>query len=480
MLKTEQQVTPGFRCLSDTQIREIHRAILEVLERTGTEVYDEESLDLLRQAGAKIDGTRVRLAPGLVEWAIEAAPRQITLYDRDGRAVMDLSGSNVYFGPGPSCPNILDIHTGERRLVRYEDVVDYARLCDALPNIDFMMSMGIIADEPAVTDVLEFAAMATNTRKPIVAWSWTAEGAQEVLDIALAYRRDLQDLQESPFYLFYTEPSAPLRHSHDALQKLLFSVERRLPVIYGAGPVGGASSPVTVEGMIVTGAAEVLAGLVIAQLKSPGTPFVFGTGTGPIDMSTMIVAYGAPEFILGQVALCDIARYYQLPSWGFGGCSDAKLPDQQAAMQAALWNLMSGLAGANLVHDVGFLESGMTGSMESIVMNDEIVGIVKRLLGGIKVTPEELALTTIHDVGPGGHFLGTEHTWRHFRENWQPGITDRNIYEIWAANGKSTMGERARTKVLAILAGSQPVDAKKAEYIGHIIAKARQRTASIK
>lgn len=448
----EIQINPAFHCLSSQQVRQTHKATLEVLERTGVDVYNEAALALLQRAGAQVTGVRVRFPSALVEWAISSAPESITIWSRDGVPTLQLSGRNVYFGPGPSCPNILDVYTGERRLVLSADLEDYARLCDALPNLDFMMSMGILAEEAESSDVQEFAAMILNTKKPIVAWSWNEEGAQDILDMALPFRKGLDDLRQRPNYIFYCEPTSPLRHTDEALRKLLFTAERGLPLIYGSGPVGGASAPVTIEGMVVTGNAEVLSGLVIAQLQRSGTPFIFGTGTGPLDMASMTVAYGAPEFILGQAVLAELARFYGLPSWGFGGCSESKLPDEQTAIQSALWNLLSSLAGANLVHDVGFIESGLTGSMEALVMNNEIIGMVKRLLGGIGFSKEDFGLEVT-------------------------GLTDRSTYENWVAQGKTTMGWRAREKAKELLGRSPGESKPEQDVIQQIIDRARLRTS---
>lgn len=473
--RREVQIHPVFRSLSSQQIRQIHSATLDVLERTGVEIYDQEALTLLRQAGGYVTGVNVRIPASLVEWAIESAPNRVKIWSRDGLPALELSSSNVYFGPGPSCPNVLDIVSGERRLVEKQDLIAYAHLCEGLSNIDFMMSMGILADTPEISDLQEFVAMVLNTKKPIVAWAWNDQGAQDILDISLAFRKNLEDLRQRPFYLLYCEPTAPLRHAKEAIQKLLFTAERGLPLIYGAGPVGGASAPVTLEGMILEGNAEVLSGLVIAQLKRAGTPFIYGSGTGPLDMSTMTVAYGAPEFILGQAVFAELARFYGIPSWGFGGCSDSKVPDEQMAIQSTLWNLVSALSGANLVHDVGFIESGMTGSMEAIVINDEIIGMIKRLLGGIKFSEEEFALDTIHEVGPGGNFLGTEHTFKNFRKTWNPGLVDRSIYATWVANGKTTMGCRAREKAKELLSRPSEIHTREQELIQSIVDRASER-----
>jgi len=441
----------SLRFLSPDGARRIHQATLEVLENTGVQVYGGEALGLLRQAGAGVEDTRVRIPAGLVERALAAAPSRIYVWDRDGRPRLDLGGSNVYFGPGPTCPNILDVRTGLRRPVRRQDVEEYARLADALSGIDFVMSMGILSDCPAeLSDVEEFAAMLLHTAKPIVAWSWDVGGAADILAMALAFREDIDDLRNRPLYLFYCEPSSPLRHTEAAVRKLLYCAGAGLPVIYGSGPVGGASSPVTVEGMMVTGNAEVLSGLVMAQLKRPGAPFVYGAGTGPLDMATMVVAYGAPEFMLGQAALSDMAGYYGLPSWGFGGCSESKLPDEQAACASALWNLVAGLSGANLIHDLGFLESGLTGSMELLVMNDEIVALVRRIMRGFRED--------------GGRWSRTA------------SLMDREAYPGWAGMERTTMGERARQKALAILGERRRPPPAPGERVKSVLERAWERT----
>jgi trimethylamine--corrinoid protein Co-methyltransferase len=203
--------------------------------------------------------------------------------------------------------------------------------------------------------------------------------------------------------------------------------------------------------------AELLSGLVIAQLTREGAPFVYGGGVAIMDMWTGGVSYAAPEFLINMAALCDLGRYYRLPVFSFGACSDSKAFDQQAALEGALWTLVTALAGGNLSHDVGYMDSGLTSSMEMTVMGDELIGMVRRFMRGIEVNAETMALDVIDQVGPGGHFLSEEHTRRHFRQsNWVPTLIDRNNYDIWQAQGALTYGQRANDRVRQILESHQP------------------------
>jgi trimethylamine--corrinoid protein Co-methyltransferase len=233
--------------------------------------------------------------------------------------------------------------------------------------------------------------------------------------------------------------------------------ENRLPMNYAPGMMAGASGPVTLAGVITLANAEILAGLVIHQLKNPGAPFVFGAGMSPMDMRSMQPTYSAPEAMMSQAGLCQIGRsLYKLPTWGFGGCSASKLADEQAVNEAATYIMMAGWMGTNIVHDVGYLEFGLTYSFDLLVMCDEVIGQIRRMMEGIQVDKDYLAVEAIKRVGPGGYFLNDQHTLTHFREDWKPGITDRNTYDTWKAKGANTMGQRAKQKIQEILKYHKP------------------------
>jgi trimethylamine--corrinoid protein Co-methyltransferase len=343
--------------LTDAQLDDIHLATLAVLHRTGVRVHEEESRDLLQQAGCRVaDETRVHFPASVVENALQDAPSRVVLSRRTGEPSVFLEGLRSYFGTGSDLPNTIDLETGERRLSLLSDVEDAARLVDALPNLDFLMSMALPSDVPPTTsDRHSFLAMMNNSTKPIVFTAWDETGLADIISMAETVVGGTEQLRRNPFLLAYLEPTSPLQHTKVVLRKLLLAADRGLPVVYAPGAVEGASAPVTSAGSLVMGNAESLSGLVIAQLRRKGTPFVIGSGNGPLDMRTMVATYGSPEFMLNSTGMVELAHYhYHLPAWGFAGCSDSKRPDAQAGFESSMWILWTALSGANLVHDVGY------------------------------------------------------------------------------------------------------------------------------
>lgn len=449
---------PRFQVLSADQIEEMHFATLEILRRTGARVLVAEARDLLQHAGCWVDGDRVRFPGALVEWAVRAAPPGITLCDRTGLPAMHLEGYRSYFGTGSDCPNVIDPFTGERRQGRLEDVVNFARLVDALPNIDFLMCMAIAQEiNQATSDIHHFEMMVNHTTKPLCYTAWDLANLQDIIAICEAVAGGAEAFRRNPFAILYTEPVSPLQHIVEGTTKLMYMARKGLPVVYTPGMTFGAVAPVTSAGGLLVANAELLSGLVIAQLMREGAPFVYGGGVAILDMRHMNVSYASPEFLINMAALCDLARYYRLPVFSFGGCSDSKVCDQQAALEAALWVMTTALAGGNLSHDVGYIEYGLTASMELTVLNDEIIGMVRRILGGVEVSAETMALDVIDSVGPGGHYLSEAHTLRHHRENWYPTLLNRTSYSTWLDQGGLTCSELANRKVRHILETHQPV-----------------------
>ena len=448
----------GYRMFSDSQLAEIHHASLEILRRTGVRVYESQSLALLQEVGAIVsDENLVKFPPGVVEQALGYAPSRIVLCNRNGRAQLYLEGHRTYFGTGSDLPNFLDLQTGERRLSRLSDVADMARLADALPNLDFIMSMALPSDVPIDTsDRRSFYTMLTNSTKPMVFTAWDETGLADIIQMAEMVAGGAEKLRLNPFLLAYLEPTSPLQHSEEVLRKVLLMVDHGLPFVYAPGPVDGASAPMTPAGSLAMANAEVLSGLVIAQQRRRGTPFLWGSGSGPMDMHHTTATYASPEFMMHTMGMAELAHYYyNLPVWGFSGCSDSKLPDMQAGIESALWILWTALSGANLVHDVGYIESGMTCSPGMMVIGDEVIGFVRRLMGGIPLTPQTLALDVIDEVGPGGDYLSHDHTFTHFKENWYPRLFDRRMYQSWDEAGRPYALQSARELAREIIANHQ-------------------------
>jgi trimethylamine--corrinoid protein Co-methyltransferase len=448
------------RMLTDAQLDEIHRASLSILAKTGVRVQNSEAVELLESAGSSIHaGDLVRIPESVIEAALEAAPAQVDLYSRTGELRLELTEFNTYFGTGSDLPNTIDLVSSERRPSVLADVKAYARLCDCLENLDFVMSMAQASDVPVRTsDRRSFLAMMENTVKPIVYTVWDTAGLTDIIQMAEMVAGGERRLAEKPFMLGYLEPTSPLVHSDEVLDKMLQLADKGLPFVYAPGPIEGASAPVTSGGSLAMANAECLSGLAIAQLRNPGTPVVFGSGSGPLDMKTTVSTYSSPEFMHHCLGMAELAHHrYHLPAWGFSGCSDSKLPDIQAGAESALWILWTALSGANLVHDLGYIESGLTGSFEMVVVAEEIISFVRRLMGGIETSSSALALDVIDAVGPGGDFLSTAHTLENFRSIWQPSLLDRNNYQGWVAAGRPNMIRTAREVAIEAIGSHVPL-----------------------
>jgi trimethylamine--corrinoid protein Co-methyltransferase len=448
--------TPQFRKLSTDQVERLHHASLEILDRTGVCLYEEESLELLKKAGLKVtEGNRVRIPPGLVEWALSIAPKRVVLCDRNGNRVMPLERNNVFFGPGSDCPYVLDHRTGKRRQGTLRDIEETIRVCDALPNIDFLMSICIASDiEQETADRQQMRAMLMNSTKPILFVTTEFEGCIDVVEMAEAVAGSSEELRRNPVAALYINVTSPLRHNQEALQKLMFMAGKGLPTTYTPVVLRGMSGPVTMAGAIALANAGELAGLVLAQLKREGAPIILTGGVNDMaDMRTMADVYAAPE---NRVMLVELAHYYGLPIFGLAGASDAKIPDEQAAAEAAFSLILETLCGAQMVHDVGYLEGGRLNSIEQIVICDELINYVKRFMMGLEISEETLALDVIDKVGPHGDFLAEKHTRSHYKEDWYPRLFDRNNYDSWVAAGEKTLRQRATERVEEILQSHEP------------------------
>jgi trimethylamine--corrinoid protein Co-methyltransferase len=449
---------PQFAVLSDSQLQDLHLAALEILRRTGIRFHHREALEMLKAAGAFIhDGNLVKFPAALVEEAIASTPSRVIMCDRDGEAAVWLEGTKVWFGTGSDCLNLLDPETGEHRKFTQTDIVNGYHLCDALPNIHFVMSIGVPADvNPDLAYDVQMALMLEHTTKPLVFVTNDRASCQRAIDMAAAVAGGHEALTEQQHILLYSEPSSPLQQSETAVDKLLLMAEHRLPIVHSPAPLMGGTGPITMASGLAMALAEIQSSLVVHQLKNRGAPFVVGCGLHHMDMKSAQICYGSPEFQLTKAAIAQLGRWYGLPTWGYAGCTDTKVLDEQAAVEAMLSVLMAKLSGANLIHDVGYMESGLTTSFEMIVLTDELVALTDHLMKGIEVNDETLMLDEIHNVGPGGHFMDTEQTLKRFRDFWYPGLLDRSRRETWLEAGSTTLGQRLNARVKELIKEHRP------------------------
>ena len=480
---SEAAAVPNYRLLSEEQIRTIHAATLEILETVGVRVAHDEALKLLRGRGCRIKGGDIVTIPGaLVGEAIRSAPSCVKLYSRDGEEAMRLGGRRNYYGLGTDLIRTQDIHTGAIRPSVLQDVINAARVSDACPNIDFSGSFALPSDVPTNTMYVACVkAQIENSAKPIF---FTAAGREDISfihEMAAAVAGGEEAFRAKPFLINYSEPTPPLTHSYGALSKLLFCAEKGIPVCYTPAAMLGASAPVTIAAALVQTNAEALSGLVIHQLKAAGAPIISGVALPPLDMRTSCISYAAPEMRLGNSAFADLYYYYNLPRWSSAG-SDAHTFDTQGAWENAMGILMASLDGANLIHDVAYLGQGLLGNPAMIVLCDEQISYVKRIVAGVGVNSEMLGIETIRDAGPGGNYLTADHTLRYFRQEvWQPTLANRDNPDMWEQKGGLRHEERVIQKTLRILDTHrpQPLPESIAQRLVEILDRAEQELAGV-
>jgi len=461
-MRTNYRINSGvrFKMLSQDQLQELFDGVLHVLEKIGLDVHHDEARDILKKAGAWVEGNRVRIPPYLVKRSLEMAPRSFTIYARDGNPEhnIHIGPGRAHFGPGPTPPNFTDVETLERRPYIKDDARIVATVVDALPNIDFCESLGTVSDvHPDLSASYEFAEMFPHTSKPIVAWSFGWDDSNDIHQIAVAEAGGQEAFEKRPNYVHYCEPLSPLVSTFEAIDKLIFAARYRIPLIFTPCPLAGGTAPVTAAGIIIQAAAESWMGLVLAQAIQPGLPFFMGGVLSVMDMSAMILSYGAPELSLMMAGATELAHYAGIPLWQTGGCTDSKILDEQAAIEGSLSCFFSALTGGDLCHDVGYTESGITGSILQTVMMDEAIGYSRRITRGIEVNQDTLATDVIHSVGPDGDYLNEEHTKKHSKtEFWYPNLCDRHNFEEWEEAGQKPMRDRVVERTKGILSSHKP------------------------
>ncbi|RLB14423.1 MAG: hypothetical protein DRG82_13810, partial [Deltaproteobacteria bacterium] len=342
-----------------------------------------------------------------------------------------------------------DAISGEVHPTTVDDLALAARVADGLENIDWVMPMGSCQDVPAqAADIHEFYATVTNTVKPMVLLTYSARGAELVYEMAAEIAGGLDELKRKPFLVLYPESISPLVFPAEVVDRMFVAADLALPQMTGPSIQPGATGPVTMAGAIAQGMAESLMGLVLAQLRNPGCPVGAGCNFGIFDMRLGLMMVSAPEMNIALAAQAELAQYFGLPTWGLAGATESKVVDAQAGAESAFGILAQGLAGLNLIHDVGYMDSAMICSVEQLVLGNEIIGMTKRFLRGLEINAETLARDVISKVGPGGNFLQEKHTFQNFRkELWRPNIFTRQNYNAWHAEGAKDTADRISEEI---------------------------------
>ncbi len=448
------------RVLSDAQIEKIHRASLDILERVGVVVPHEGILDRFSDAGAKVSfrEQRVWIPADLVERSLEQCGKHFTIYGRDisKTAAFGLGKRNYNSVAGEA--SWVDEIGGERRYATLEDVAVASRFADALDKINIAGAMSDPKDVPVEYRCVEvFATQLRNTTKPVTFWFHDRASAKFVVEMLIAIRGDEQKAAANPVCYPFLEPISPLRFPFNGIDLLFETARLELPVPVGPMAQMGLTAPATIAGTMAQQNAEILAGICITQLVKQGLPVCYGGICHAFDMSTTQLIFSGPEQAIFGVAMTQIGKRYHLPVYINVGLTDSKRPDAQAGLEVGATLALGAAAGADIFGHMGIAGVDQASSLDMLLLQNEIIGYVESLNREFEISDETLGLDVISEAGPGGTFIDTEHTVRHFRQElWFPNLLDREYYQSWLDSGASAMENRCRARKEEILDSHEP------------------------
>lgn len=445
--------------LTEGEAERIHDGALRILAHTGIVIHSDEVLILLDEAGCQVnrEDCHAHIPAQVVEEAVAKAPPVVALYNRLGEQAMILGAGPLHARTSSGATGILDLDSGRRREPSCQDLAEATRLADALPHVHGVSALAVQPADVPVTavDVHAVRLALANTVKPVGYVCLNERLIEPVLAMAAAVVGGEEALRQRPIVTALAESTSPLRLVSSQLAVLQAFASRGLPLTLHAHPMAGFTAPVTLAGELVMTHAEVLALATIAQLVRPGTPVVYGLSSSVPDMRSGANLSGAVEIGLLGAAVAQLAGRCRLPCVMSSG-SDAHRPGAQAVMERLMTLLPPALAGVDLVN-LTTLDTKMAFSLEQLVIDDTIWSVMARYLRGVAVDDEALALDLIHEIGPGGAFLATNHPRRHFRDELLiPDLIGREPRDAWEAAGAPDMQNRARQKARRLLAEHCP------------------------
>jgi len=443
-----------FELLTNEQVEQIHETSIQILTQTGVEFGYPPALEMLKKGGAKIEGQRVFFSDRLIEEQINKAPGKFRLYARNPEKDVIIGGDNTAFTPGYGAPFVIELNSG-RREGTLKDFVNFVKLTGASKNQD--ICSGTVIEPNDVPHEIRHAQMLYTAMKYsdkcFMGSTMGEKGARDSIRMASILFGSEAQLAEKPRFISILCSLTPLKYDVRMLGALMEYARVGQPQLISSLSIAGATGPVTLAGNLALQNAEILAGIVLAQLVREGTPVIFAGASSNADMQSGALIIGSPEMAMNTAATAQMARYYNLPSRSGGAVCDAKIPDAQAAYESMMSLLMAQVSGINFVlHTAGILDTYNCMSYEKFIIDDEMCGMVKRIKKGFNFNDDTLGLNAIKEVGPGGHFLDKDHTFKHFRgELYQPTFSNREDFEGWRAKGSPQSMEAANKKYKEIL-----------------------------
>lgn len=428
--------------LGKNEIDKIHSASLEILSKVGVRIEHAEIFKKMKEHGAEeTKDRRLLLDGGLVEEAIKKSSKKYVIYARDSRYNLEVGSGNLRFLSSGGQAWIVDPIRKERRKPTISDLYNAIIIGNALENINIVGAMVIPQEIPSqVRSVYMCSELVKRSSKVVFFWIEEPKEAPFVLKIFETISGGENEHRKKPMIWYFCEPISPLKFRYESLEILRLFCSKGLPVTFGPMVQAGSTGPITLAGTLALENAEILAGVTIAQILSPGIPVEYGGIPHISDMRNLNISFGSPEQIIMAVAMIQIGKSYGFPVHVNTGLTDSNIPDAQAGIEKCASMLASALAGAELFGHLGISGADQGASLEQLIIDNEIAGYVKRVIKGFEVNEETLALDLIRDRCEIGSFIGTKHTLRHMRkEQWFPQLLNRDIWENWISKGSKDL-----------------------------------------
>jgi trimethylamine---corrinoid protein Co-methyltransferase len=439
---------PPTKFISDDEVESIHNASLRVLSEIGMDFMLPQAREILKKAGAKVDGERVRFDPAMITEAVAHAPESFKVHARNPAWDMVVGGDGICFGTVGSPPNCHDMEGG-RRTGNREDFRKFIKLAQHFNAIDFMSGYPVepIDVHAGIRHLQVLRDVSFLTEKPFVIYCLGEQRVQDGLEIArLARGISHEQFDREPSVLTVINTNSPLKLDGNMLDGMIQMSRRNQVVCVTPFTLAGAMAPVTVAGALVLQNAEALAGLAFCQIVNPGAPVIYGGFTSNVDMKSGAPAFGTPEYMKSTIIGGQLARRYKVP-FRTSNTNAANMMDAQAAYESvfSLWGLTMG-GGNFIMHGAGWLEGGLVASFEKFVLDCDLIQMVKSFLQPIEITDDALGVDAIREVGPGGHFFGAQHTLARYSDAfYAPMVSDWRNNQQWDAAGRPDALKRANT-----------------------------------
>ncbi len=465
--------------LSPDDVRRIHEATLDIIENVGVRFPSERALDIWAAHGATVDrNTQIVKAPAsLIESALTLCPPSYSLAARNPEQDLPLDGNHVFAGTDGCGVQIIDLHTGELRTTELNDVREIHRVADAVEEVGFHWVAVSAQDCPPETRGLhELKAVWENSTKHVQTESiYNIPEARAAVEMATAIAGGRDELRKRPVLSIMQCTAPPLGHDGGSLDAALIVAEAGIPVGFMTMTASLTTAPATLAGNLAVGNAEVISAAALIQLASPGAPFFYAAAQTASDLRTGSYTGGGPEDFLFGAATNVLADFYNMPLSMGSFATGAKEPNWQAGIDNSMSTFMASIVMSDMLLGVGFLHGSRIWSYEQMLMDCEIFDIVYKMMQGIVVDDEHLAMDAIRAVGPGGNFLSQKHTRKHMRDLWLPKLMDRRSYEAWEAE-KDGPRDWARARAQEILATHEPEPLEPAlsRELGRIIASVEE------